>query len=184
MDIDIRLRETEGSEAQPFLLWDTIWRNTDDLAAPYVDWVLAGAEAPGNAYGLASDHALHTSILLSLFTWRRAESYDNLPAGRDPKGWWGDAIDIDEENKEGPLGSRLWLLYRAVLNDETLRLAVTYCNEALEPIIDQGAVARFDVTATKDQVAGHLVLAVAGYSQTDQKIYDQKFQRIWYQEFK
>lgn len=178
--MDIRMRETEGTDEQPFLLWDTYW-NQDDLSSALVDWKLAGPNATNNAYGLAANHALNTAILISLFTWRRAEEYDQLPSGTDPKGWWGDTVDLDEN--ETKLGSRLWLLRRAPANENTRRLAEDYAYEALQPLIDQGAVAKFVCTATIDPVRGYLVLAVNAYSQDGQKIYDQKFERLWRQEF-
>jgi phage gp46-like protein len=180
--MDIRIRDTEGTNPQPFLLWDSYW-NQDNLNAAVVDWKLAGPSATQNAYGLAANHALDTAILLSLFTWRRAEVYDNLPSGSDPKGWWGDLVDLDNTSSEGPLGSRLWLLIRAPLNTNTERLAESYAYEALQPLIDQGAVAKFVCTATADIVKGYLTLAVDAYSQDGQLIYNQKFERIWRQEF-
>lgn len=178
--MEIRIRETEAAAEQPFLLWDTYWDETD-LGDFICDWKLAGATAQQNAYGLAANHALHTAILISLFTWRRAESYDALPSGADPKGWWGDSVDLDKN--ETRLGSRLWLLLRSILNNETARKAEDYAYEALQPLIDQGAVARFDVVATPNIVDGQLVLDVRAYSQDGQKIYEQKFERIWRQEF-
>ncbi|MEE4417572.1 phage GP46 family protein, partial [Klebsiella pneumoniae] len=90
-------------------------------------------------------------------------------------------IDLDEN--ETKLGSRLWLLYRSPLNTETARKAEDYAYEALQPLIDQGAVAKFVCSATVDVVPGHLVLDVKAYSQSGQLIYDQKFDRIWRQEF-
>lgn len=179
--MDIRIRDAEGTEPQPFLLWDTIWNQSGDLSQPQCDWKLAGPNAPLNAYGLAADHALNTAILLSLFTWRRAEPYDTLPSGTDPQGWWGD--DTDLQDSEAPLGSRLWLLIRSPLNADTARKAQDYAYEALQPLIDQGAVAKFVCTATIDQVQGYLTLAVDAYSQAGQLIYSQKFERIWRQEF-
>jgi phage gp46-like protein len=178
--MEIRIREAEAAGEQPFLLWDTYW-NSDDLSTYYADWKLAGPGAPQNAYGLAADHALNTAILISLFTWRRAEPSDVLPSGSDPKGWWGDSVDL--EANEQKIGSRLWLLMRATLNNETARKAEDYAYEALQPLIDQGAVARFEVVGTPEIVKGYLTLDVRAYSQDGQKIYDQKFERIWRQEF-
>lgn len=178
--MDIRIRDAEGTEDQPFLLWDTVW-DQNNLSAYFADWQLAGPNAPNNAYGLAANHALNTAVLLSLFSWRRAEEYDVLPSGTDPQGWWGDAIDL--QDSETALGSRLWLLIRAPLNANTANLAQDYAYEALQPLIDQGAVAKWVCTATVDQVQGFLTLAVDGYSQDGQLIYSQKFERIWRQEF-
>ena len=178
--MDIRIRDAEGVADQPFLLWDTYW-NESDLGQYVCDWKLAGPTAPNNNYGLAADHALNTAILICLFTWRRAEPSDVLPAGTDPKGWWGDSVDLQEN--EQPIGSRLWLLLRSTLDANTANLAQDYANEALQTLIDQGAVARFDVVATPDILNSYLVLDVKGYSQDGQLIYDQKFTRLWRQEF-
>ena len=174
------IREAEGDLEQPFLLWDTVWKN-DALEGTFADWVLAGPSEPNNSLGLSALHALHTAILISLFTWRRAEPYDVLPGSNDPQGWWGDAIDLEDD--ETKLGSRLWLLYRGLLNDQTARTAEDYCYEALQPLIDQGAVAKFVVNARPEIVKGWLVIAVDGYSQSGQLIYSQKFERLWRQEF-
>ncbi len=178
--MDIRLRETEGEGEQPLLLWDTQW-SFDALESRYADWVLAGPNEPMNSNGLRAKHALNTAILICLFTWRRAEPYDVLPAGTDPKGWWGDAIDL--EGSETKIGSRLWLLYRSPLNEDNRRRAEQYALEALQPLVDQGAVARFDVVASMQQVKGWLVLDVKAYSQDGQLVYSQKFSDIWKQEF-
>lgn len=180
--MDIRIRDAEGTAAQPFLLWDTVWPQSDDLSPTTADWQLAGPNAPQNAYGLAANQALNTAILLSLFTWRRAEDYDALPSGTDPKGWWGDAVDL--EDGETALGSRLWLLYRSPLNANTANLAVDYTNEALQSLIDQGAVARFDNSAVVDPVKGTLVISVNAYSQDGTKIYSQQFTKLWQQSFR
>jgi phage gp46-like protein len=178
--MDIRIREQEGVGDQPFLLWDTVW-DQNSLDTYFADWKLAGPSEPNNAYGLSAKHALNTAILISLFTWRSAEPYDQLPSGTDPKGWWGDAIDLDEN--ETKIGSRLWLLYRSPLTDETARRAEDYAYEALTPLVTQGAVARFVCTATAYPVKGWLALDVKAFSQAGQLIYDQKFERIWRQEF-
>jgi phage gp46-like protein len=180
--MDIRIRDAEGTAAQPFLLWDTVWPQNNDLSQQFADWQLAGPNAPLNAYGLAANQALNTAFLLCLFTWRRAESYDNLPSGTDPKGWWGDTVDI--EDGEDILGSRLWLLFRSPLTPATAALATDYTNEALQPLITQGAVASFANSAVCDPVAGTLVISVNAYSQNGALIYSQKFTKLWQQEFR
>ncbi len=178
--MDIRLRETEGEDSQPSLLWDTEW-SKDLLTESFADWKLAGPTAANNNYGMRAEHALHTAILISLFTWRRAEKYDALPSGTDPKGWWGDTVDLDDN--ETKIGSKLWLLYRSPLNDEAARRAEEYSHEALAPLIAQGAVSRFDIVATADPVRGWLIIDVKAFSQVGTKVYDQKFERVWRQEF-
>ena len=177
VDIDIRIRSTEADDTQPTLLWDTVWNPEIDQ----LDWALAGPDATGNSMGLQAIRALDTAILLQLATWRRAEPYDVLPSGSDPKGWWGDSIDL--EGSETRLGCRIWLIYRNALNQRTVDLARQYVIECLQPIIDQGVVVRFDVTTWAETIQGMLAVQIAGYSQSGQRIYDQKFTKLWQQEF-
>ena len=108
----------------------TIWLR--DMARG--DW------AHDNA-SLASGSDLETAILISLFSDREASSDDVIPDGTDdPRGWVGDA------DQEYQIGSRLWLLERAKQTQETLRLANDYIAEALQWLIDDSVVARFDIT--------------------------------------
>lgn len=63
---------------------------------------------------------LETMCLISLFTRRRAPN----DAKRDPRfGWWGDSL---AEVVGDEIGSWLWLLQRANLTTETLRLGTYY----------------------------------------------------------
>ncbi|WP_418132490.1 phage GP46 family protein [Variovorax sp. 375MFSha3.1] len=100
---------------------------------------------------LVAVNELSTSILISLFTDRRANEDDVLPDGSDPRGWWCDAMDGRR------IGSRLWLLERARNLPEVVRLAEEYALEALAWLIED-RVAR-KVTATAVVVGGcHNVL--------------------------
>lgn len=179
--MDIRIRDAEGTQPQPFLLWDTVWPTGNDLSNMTADWQLAGPTAPLNNYGLAANQALNTAILICMFTWRRALPTDVLPSGSDPKGWWGDDVDLQDD--ETVIGSRLWLLFRSPLNNNTANLATDYTNEALQVLIDQGAVAFFDNYAVCDKVAGTLVITVNAYSQNGALVYSQKFTKLWQQAF-
>lgn len=123
----------------------TIW--TRDLGRG--DWNLAGTN-------LQSGNDLQTAILISLFSDREANPDDAIPDGtRDPRGWIG---DVDQPYK---IGSRIWLLARAKQTQETLRLANDYIAESLQWLIDDGVVARFDITAewTAPGMLGAKVLA-------------------------
>lgn len=178
MAVDIRLRTDEGTAPDVNLQWDTVW----DPVNNWGTWTEAKPTEPQNKGGLQARHALATAILLSLFTWKRAAPYEmkNDPDA-DPQGWWGDAIDLGEG--EAPLGSKLHLLLRGRADQATGRLAVAYALEALQPIVDQGAVARFDVNYVLDEVKGLLGLAVDAYGQDGTKIYSQKFEQLWRQEY-
>jgi len=52
---------------------------------------------------------LARAVIISLFTWRRANPDDVLPAGDDRQGWFGDTF---AEVRGDRIGSRLWLLSR------------------------------------------------------------------------
>ena len=91
---------------------------------------------------LAPDTSLETAVVLSLFTDRRAEPGD-IPAGEDPKGWWGDSFAEADDR----IGSRLWLLPREKLLPETAERARGYAREALQWLLDDGIAAGVDVTA-------------------------------------
>lgn len=75
---------------------------------------------------LATETGLETAVIISLFTDRRALANDNLPDGtNDRRGYWVDVYN------DRPLGSRLWLLFREKEQDEVLRRAKIYAEEAL-----------------------------------------------------
>ncbi len=98
------------------------------------DWSVLGAD-------LADGDDLETAILISLFSDRAANPDDVIPDGTDdPRGWIGDI------GQPYNIGSRIWLLSRAKQTQETLRLANDYIAEALQWLIDDGVVARFDIT--------------------------------------
>jgi phage gp46-like protein len=94
---------------------------------------------------VSADKGLLTAAVLSLFTDRRAENDDVPPSGdpRDRRGWWGDqfaAVDGDR------FGSRLWLLDRSKLTNETALRAKEYALEALAWMLEDRVVASIDVT--------------------------------------
>jgi phage gp46-like protein len=112
------------------------------------DWLQNGAQ-------LASGNDLVTAILISLFTDRVAAADDVIPDGSsDSRGWWGD----DPAN---PIGSRLWLLGRAKQVTDTLSRAQDYITEALQWLIDDGVVARFDILTewTRSGMLGARIIA-------------------------
>lgn len=83
------------------------------------------------------EDALRSAIIVSLMTDRRANIDDVIPDAPitnqsippDRRGWAGDALaDVNGDR----VGSRLWLLYRKKQTEETRRLAIEYCQEALQ----------------------------------------------------
>lgn len=93
---------------------------------------------------LDADDGLQTAVVISLFTDRRAEADDTLPAGTDRRGWWADAWPAVERDL---LGSRLWLLDREKQLPEVVRRAREYAEEALSWLLEDGIARRVTVTA-------------------------------------
>ena len=109
----------------------------------------------------AEDGGLETAVLLSLFIDRRANPDDEIPDGEDdPRGYWGDAKGVVEgEVIDDRIGSRLWLIRRSVLNDETVTRAREYALEGLENLRTDG-VAKAIRVATEAQGDETLAIAV------------------------
>ena len=88
------------------------------------------------------------AVIISLFTWRRANKDDELPNG-DRQGWWGDTYpDVNNDQ----IGSRLWLLTRAKLTTETVNRAKEYAEESLKWLIDDTAAVGVDVYAERQGI--------------------------------
>lgn len=95
----------------------------------------------------ALDDSLQTSLIISLFSDRRARADDALPDSNstDRRGWVGDAWpDVPADL----IGSRLWLLGREKEIAETLRRAREYGQESVAWTLDDGIAAKVDVTAS------------------------------------
>lgn len=88
---------------------------------------------------------LPRAVLISLFTWRRANADDVLPS-TDRYGWWGDSFASVDNDR---IGSRLWLLQRAKLANDTAARAREYAAEALQWLVDDGVAESVSVTAER-----------------------------------
>jgi phage gp46-like protein len=96
------------------------------------DWIIKNGT-------FATDAGLHTAVLTSLFTNRRAPA-DWVPPAGSPQtrgGYFGDTYT------KRPLGSWLWLLYRSKIGDRraVLNQVQNYCQLALKWLIDDGIAA-------------------------------------------
>lgn len=95
---------------------------------------------------------------------------NEIPDGTgDRRGWWAD-MALPLANAPPPtdlIGSRLWLLSRRKLTEQTRLDAITYCIEALQWLLDDGLAAAVDVQATWNaDTIGRLDIAIA-ISRTD-----------------
>lgn len=132
-----------------------------------------------SAGALAADSDLETAVVLSLFTDRLAAADDHLPDGStDRRGWWGDTGGGDVHGLPN-VGSRLWLLSREKVSDETLNRARGYAEEALAWLVEDGVAGSVAVDA-EWQPGGGLALDVT-IIRLDGLTYSHRFDAAWEQ---
>jgi len=176
----LRVRIGEADRPQPQLLWDSVWDSQTGCA----DWAMAGDDEPLNRGGLRAKAALHTAIIVALFTDKRCPDqhpHRKFIGDDDPRGWWGDDIDVRADLGEDELGSLLWIYERAPLNEEVRRFVEVAAHEALAPLIRQGVAARIDVEATMQAAVNRIDLSVQVYGRDNQIIHREQFSDIWKQ---
>jgi len=122
---------------------------------------------------LATGQDLRTAVLISLFSWRRADLED-IPEDHDPSGYWGDSF---AKNRGDRLGSKLWLLLREKVNNQTIQRARDYAAQALQWLIDDGIARRIDITAERNGV-DRLDMLIELYKQ-DSEVLRLRFDDIW-----
>jgi phage gp46-like protein len=116
------------------------------------------------------------AVIISLFTWRRANDDDVLPnRGSFRMGWWGDSFPSAPNDR---IGSRLWLLARAKLTDTTVQQAKDYAVEALQWLVDDQVAARIDVSSER-QGLFTLALGCTIYQANGRVLALIQFQNLW-----
>ncbi|RMQ48660.1 Phage GP46 [Pseudomonas cichorii] len=91
--------------------------------------------------------SLLRSVIISLFTWRRAGPDDQVDDD-ERYGWWGDTYPAVTDDR---IGSRLWLLRRVKLTAQTQRDAEFYAREALVWLIEDGHVQDIEILTERVQ---------------------------------
>lgn len=86
---------------------------------------------------------LTRAVIISLFTWRRADPDDD---SEQPMGWWGDSYPTTQNDR---IGSRLYLLQRTTLTNNTVELARGYLEQALAWLKDDGIVSRIAINVQR-----------------------------------
>lgn len=176
----LRVRIDEGSDKQPNLLWDSVWAPWSGQA----DWKISGTDEPFNRGGLSATKAIHTAVIIALFTDRFIEKdhpLRYLVENGDPRGWFGDGDDVRPDLGEGPLGSLLWLFERAPLTDDIRRWVEALAIEALAPLIFQRVAVRIEAQAYAQFAFNRVDLAVQIYGRDGAKSYDYRFDDLWKQ---
>lgn len=93
---------------------------------------------------LLSGYELETAVNISLNTKRRANPDDILLDNQLRGGWWADSYSTIPNDK---IGSRLWLLSRLKMTQNTLTLAREYALESLRWLIDDKIASNIDCDA-------------------------------------
>ncbi len=124
---------------------------------------------------IASDRGLETAVLISLFTDRRSNADDQPPSNdrTDRRGWWADQFSAAEGDR---IGSRLWLLDRAVLSRETEQLAELYVREALQWMLDDKVAESIDVAT---ETTGEAMFITVGINRPGRDPVAFRFAHVW-----
>ncbi len=136
------------------------------------DAAISRGDIAQSGMDLMTDSGLTTAVLISVFTDRAALPDDALPPGAtDRRGYWG------SDNPQYPWGSRLWLLDRAKMTEDTRKRAIDYLNEALQWLIDDGICGVVDVAA-RWLKTGFLGVAIVLTKATGEQI-NVQFNYVW-----
>lgn len=104
--------------------------------------VINGIDTP---LGMGLRQPLPRAVIISLFTWGRAKPDDKLP-GTERMGWWGDTYAATPGDR---IGSRLWLLARSTITNQTPGQARKYAEEALAWLVADGVASHVIVQAER-----------------------------------
>lgn len=122
---------------------------------------------------LSTDEGLQTAVTISLFTDRRV-SADELPDGQsDQRGWWGDALNENNDK----IGSKLWILEREKITTEVFEDFKTYCEEALQWMIDDEIAESVVVTVERIDLYSISVVIEINRPQDERQRY--RFNYLW-----
>ena len=102
--------------------------------------------APGTST-LVRDPGFETAILISLFSQARAGAEDKLPDREGGlRGYWGDTLTARK------LGSKLWLLDRARITNETRAECEEYAKACLQWMVEDGIATEIKATSTRNGI--------------------------------
>lgn len=96
---------------------------------------------------LLTSNDLESAVIVSLFTWARAKKSE-VDENSPRFGWWGDKIETDSTDSTG---SKLYLLKRRKITDETMAQAKEYIEEALFWMVEDKVISELLVVVERDQ---------------------------------
>lgn len=91
---------------------------------------------------------LSRAVVISLFTWRRADTED-VYDGSNKYGWWGDTYPVEPGDK---IGSKLWQLLRRKLTDDVIAEVEEVSRDSLQWMIDDGICSNVDVSVERSEI--------------------------------
>lgn len=91
---------------------------------------------------------LSRAVVISLFTWRRADTGD-VYDGSNKYGWWGDTYPVEPGDK---IGSKLWQLLRRKLTDDVIAEVEDVSRDSLQWMIDDGICSNVDVSVERSEI--------------------------------
>lgn len=116
-------------------------------------------------------NTLYRALIISLFTWRRKNTSDDSD---HPYGWWGDSYPSIANDK---IGSRLYLLARSKLNNQTANFAKIYIKEAVQWMINDGLASRIDVSVKRIDLT--VLAATINIFKEDGSNEEYRFDNLW-----
>lgn len=114
---------------------------------------------------------LYRALIISLFTWRRKNESDDSD---HPFGWWGDSYPSVANDK---IGSRLYLLARSKLTNQTAVFAKIYIKEAVQWMIDDGLASRIDISVQRTDLT--VLTASINIYKKDGSNEEFRFDNLW-----
>ncbi|OTQ72053.1 hypothetical protein B6C99_11560 [Gilliamella sp. N-G2] len=115
--------------------------------------------------------SLYRALIISLFTFRRKNTSDE---SEHPYGWWGDSYPSIANDK---IGSRLYLLARSKLTNQTANFAKIYIKEAVQWMIDDGIASRIDVSVMRTDLT--VLVATINIYKKDGRNEVFRFDNLW-----
>ncbi len=114
---------------------------------------------------------LDTAILMSLLIDKRADESEVFePELR--RGWIGNEQNEDEDYD---IGSKLWLIYQARANQNTLNRAIDYAKDGLIWMINDGLIKDVQVTG---EIENENIILTVNFIRFDNSILTQQF-NLW-----
>ena len=92
---------------------------------------------------IVTGREIETAVIMSIFTWRRANADDELPEGEiSRQGWWADTYANVPNDK---IGSRIWLARRRKMTQSTETFIYDCIDECLKWMIEDQIAVKIEI---------------------------------------